>query len=97
MEKTCGILIESGIDIGEGNIVTEGRVLEIAREAKRLNDAREYESFKELILGEEAKSLGDRRLLLGTVITETGMNILTKLAFILEDEEADELEDQVVN
>ena len=44
-----GILTEEGIDLGDGEIIREGRILEIARECRDLIKEDKYNEFSQLV------------------------------------------------
>jgi len=87
------ILTESGIKFGEESVFTEGRVLEIAREAKQLYEAKQYEEFMILTCDEMPKELSrdDALILIDTVITETGGTIFEVASWIEDYQIGDEL------
>jgi hypothetical protein len=86
-----GQLQESGILLENGDILAEGRIFEVARELKRLWEAKNYNGFGELlsncgIEGEEYHKLSH------TIITEEGATVfwvLDKVCDILDEDEED--------
>ena len=54
-----GILTESGIDFGDGNILKDGLILEIARESKKFLEENNYNAFSRLI-ADKSKELNDK-------------------------------------
>jgi len=78
---TPGELIESGILLENGETLTSGRIVEIAREAKQLWENKDYHGFRNLIHNHQLNE-DDRWLLTHTVILERGATIFDLLSEI---------------
>jgi hypothetical protein len=65
-------ITENGLELSTGEIISEGRIVEIAREAKRLIEAKDDDAFYDLLHTEEVGSMDDeqQRILLSTYVTE---------------------------
>jgi len=73
-------LFNIGLDVGKDMIIREGRIVEIAREAKRLLECKEYECLIELLVEAKAE-LRDEQfvILLGAqVLDGRPINLLTE-------------------
>ena len=75
MLREYGYITESGIDFGNGNIVTDKKVIEIANKAKVIFERDGYEAFDEYIgryIREESSELIDDQIniLVDVVISE---------------------------
>ena len=73
-----GVLTESGVLLNSGETLTEGKVVEFAREASELWTAKDYKGLVDLICERatvEIESQDDYMLLSGTVICEKGHTV----------------------
>ena len=71
------ILTESGIQIDGGELISEGKVVELVRKAKELFEAEKYEEFMALTCDGIADRLSDDEMdiMCETAITEDGKTI----------------------
>lgn len=74
------LLTESGIDLGDGSIISSGKVVEIARQCKQLLSSGNESGFEKMMQDEGRKlDTEDRRILINTVITDQGATVLEVL------------------
>ena len=69
--RYAGKLIEQGILVGEGEIIVEGKILEYAREFKRLWESKDYVGFLKLSDKSMTELDDDNELLMYTDISES--------------------------
>ena len=79
-----GLLTEAGIDFGDGNIVREGLLLEMAQNAKSIVEEEDYDKLDNfLTMAESRLSKEEYRSLLGIGVRENGPgNILEELLLL---------------
>ena len=71
-----GVLMESGIRLNDGTMMTEGRVVELARELKEKLRNKDWHGFMELVPGSDSHLTEDEYyLLFGTIISERGQTV----------------------
>ena len=73
-------LFNIGLDVGEDMIIRKGRIVEIAREAKRLLESKEYECLIKLLIEAKAELRDEQFVILfGTqVLDGRPINLLTE-------------------
>ena len=84
MARYCGLLTESGIELEQGSVIKEGRVVEIVREAKRLLESGEDKEFMNYLTYGPINELSSEeyKIVTGTVINESGDDILDTMTSI---------------
>lgn len=81
------ILTESGINLCDGSVITEGRILKAARGAKVMLEHQNYTEFSNLIVEAQKMMTDDEaRILWKTVVSESGDTIADEMANILHNE-----------
>ena len=71
-----GVLMESGIQLNDGTMMTEGRILEIARELHEKLLNKDWHGFMESVPGSDNHLTEDEYyLLFGTIITERNQTV----------------------
>ena len=74
-------LTEAGLSDGAGNLITEGRIVDIAREAKALYESLQYGKFTSLMDSAiNELSARESAILLGVPMFEDGDGFIEKLA-----------------
>lgn len=72
MQEKNYLLTESGIDLGDGTTIKDGRVFEIAKKAKELYESNKLLEFERYVFSEADKlSKEDRKILMCTRLSES--------------------------